>query len=141
MIDINYTLLIQIANFIVLMIALNFILFRPIRAIMREREQGISGAFFEAKAAQDRVQALLEKYNISHADAKQKSASAYNAIYQQGIEAQRDMIAKERAKATELLDKAKSEISAASSAARAELAKEAERLSQDITTKLLGRAV
>ncbi len=141
MIDINNTLFYQIINFIVLMIALNFILFRPIRAIMREREQGISGAFFEAKAAQDRVQALLERYNLSLADAKQKSASTYNAIYQQGMDAQRDMISKERAKASGLLDKAKSDIAAASNAARAELKNEAERLSRDITTKLLGRAV
>jgi F0F1-type ATP synthase membrane subunit b/b' len=67
--------------------------------------------------------------------------TTYNAIYQQGLDAQRDMISAERAKAGELLDKARGEIMAASTAARADLKKEAERLSQDITSKLLGRAV
>jgi F0F1-type ATP synthase membrane subunit b/b' len=65
----------------------------------------------------------------------------YNALYQQGLDAQRDMIAAERSKAGEMLDKARAEILAASTAARADLRKEAERLSQDITAKLLGRAV
>ena len=51
------------------------------------------------------------------------------------------MISAERAKAAELLDKARKEIAAASAAARADLKKEAERLSQEITSKLLGRAV
>jgi F-type H+-transporting ATPase subunit b len=141
MIDINITLLWQIANFIVLLIALNFILFKPILRVMREREQGISSAFGDAKNAQERMQNILEQYNASLAEAKQKAVTTYNAIYQQGLDAQRDMISAERTKAGELLDKARGEITAASTAARADLRKDAERLSQDITAKLLGRAV
>jgi len=141
MIDINIAFFIQLANFIVLLLALNFILFKPMRAIMREREQGISGALSDAKTAQDRVQGLLEQYNASLAEAKQKAATAYNTLYQQGLDAQRDMIAAERAKASELLDKARKEIAASAASARGDLRKEAEKLSQDISAKLLGRAV
>jgi F-type H+-transporting ATPase subunit b len=141
MVDINSSLLIQLINFIVLLVALNFILFRPLRAIMRERQQTIGGAFTDAKSAQDKAQSLLEQYNVSLADAKQKSTAAYSALYQQGLDAQRDMITAERAKGGELLDKARAEIVSSSDAARAELKKEAERLSQDISAKLLGRAV
>jgi len=141
MIDINATLLWQLINFIVLLIVLNFILFKPIRQIMQEREQGISSAFGDAKAAQERMQNLLDRYNASLAEAKQKATATYNTIYQQGLDAQRDMISAERAKAGEMLDKARAEIASAANAARADLKKEAERLSQDITTKLLGRAV
>jgi F-type H+-transporting ATPase subunit b len=141
MIDIDKTLLIQIINFLVLLIALNFILFKPIRRIMLEREQGISSAFSDAKGAQERMQGLLDNYNVSVADAKQTAAATYNALYQQGIDAQREMIAAERAKAGEMLDKARAEILTASAAARADLRKEAERLSQEITSRLLGRTV
>ncbi len=141
MIDINITLLWQLANFIVLLIALNFILFKPIRQLMLEREQGISSALGDAKAAQERMQAILESYNASLAEAKQKAATTYNTVYQQGLDAQRDMISAERAKASDLLDKARKEIAAASTTARADLKKDAERLSQEITSKLLGRAV
>lgn len=141
MIDINTSLFIQLANFIVLLIILNFILFKPIRQIMQEREQGISSAFGDAKNAQERMQKLLDQYNVSLAEAKQKAAATYNTIYQQGLDAQRDMISAERAKAGEALDKARGEIVSASAAARADLKREAERLSQDITSKLLGRAV
>lgn len=141
MIDINISLLIQLANFIVLLIALNLILFKPIRQIMQEREQGISASLRDAGAAQDRMQSLTENYNASLAEAKQKAAAAYNTLYQQGLDSQRDMIAAERAKAGEMLDKARAEVTAASAAARTDLRKEAERLSQEITSKLLGRAV
>jgi F-type H+-transporting ATPase subunit b len=141
MIDINITLLWQLANFLVLLIVLNFILFKPIRQVMLEREQGISSALGDSKAAQERMQAILERYNASLAEAKQKAATTYNTVYQQGLDAQRDMISAERDKAIELLDKARKEIAAASAAARTDLRQEAERLSQEITSKLLGRAV
>ncbi len=141
MIDINNSLLIQIGNFVVVLIALNFILFKPIRQVMREREQGIRSALEDAKTAQNRMQSQLERYNASLAESKQKAAATYNAIYQQGLDGQREMISSERAKAGEMLDKARAEIASAANSARAELKKEAERLSQDITSKLLGRAV
>lgn len=141
MIDINSTLLIQLANFIVLLIALNFILYRPLRKIMLEREEEIGGAFTDAKNAQERTQSLLEQYNASLAEAKQQSTATYNALYQQGLDGQRDLISAERAKAAELLDKAKSEIRAAADAARTDLKQEAGRLAQDIAGKLLGRGV
>ncbi len=141
MIDINSSLVFQLVNFLVLIVALNIILFKPLRQNMREREQGIAGAFTDAKTAQERVQSMLEQYTAALGDAKQKAAAAYGASYQQGLDAQREMIAAERAKAGELLNKARAEIAAAAASARADLKKEAERLSQDITAKLLGRAV
>lgn len=141
MIDINISLLYQLANFIVLLIALNFILFKPIRQVMQEREQGISSSLGDARAAQERMQNLLEQYNVAVAEAKQKAAATFNAVYQEGLDAQRSMISAERTKAGEMLDKARAEVAAASGSARAELKKEAERLSQEISSKLLGRAV
>lgn len=141
MIDINASVLYQLANFLVLLVALNYTLFKPIRQIMQEREQGISSSISDAKAAQDRMQNLLEQYNVSLTEAKQKAAGTFNGIYQEGLDAQRNLISAERTRASEMLDKARSEVAAASNAARTELKKEAERLSQDITSKLLGRAV
>jgi F-type H+-transporting ATPase subunit b len=141
MIDINISLLIQIVNFIVLLIVLNFILFKPILKIMREREQGISSALEDAKSAQNSMQSLLERYNASLVDAKQKATGTYSVMYQQGLDSQRDMITAERTSAGQMLDKARAEIAAAAGAARADLKKEAEQLSRDITSKLLGRAV
>ncbi len=141
MVDINISLLYQLINFIVLLVALNFILYKPVLAIMRERQQTIGGAFSDAKTAQEKMNSLLEQYNTSLADAKQKATAAYNTLYQQGLDAQRDMMSAERAKASGLLDQARAEIASASSAAQADLKKEAEKLAQDISTKLLGRAV
>jgi len=108
---------------------------------MREREQSIGGALSDAKESQKRIQDLLEQYTTSLADAKQTSAMKYNMLYQEGLDAQRDMIASERAAANSLLEKARSEITAASEKARIDLKKEAEKLSVEIAVKMLGRQV
>lgn len=141
MIDINITFFWQLANFIIVVLFLHVILFKPLRAIMKEREENIGGAFADAKTAQERMQGLLERYNASLAESKQKAAAAYNTLYQQGLDAQRDMIAAERSRASEILDKARKEIAASADATRGELRKEAEKLSKEISAKLLGRAV
>jgi len=141
MININSFLFIQLVNFLLLLIVLHFILFKPVRQILQQREQDISAAIKDAKTAQKRVQDLMEQYNASLAEAKQKATSTYNSLFQQGLDVQRDMLTAERATASELLDKARVEIATASGAARAELKKEAEKLSQEISSKLLGRAV
>lgn len=141
MVNIDSSVVIQLINFLVLIIVLNIILFKPIRRIMQERSQGIADAFSDAKSAQEKMQSIFEQYNSAMAEAKQKAASTYNTTYQQGLDAQREMISAERAKAGELLNKARAEIAAASAAAQADLKKEAKKLSKDITEKLLGRAV
>ena len=141
MIDINSSLFIQLINFIVLLLALNIILFKPLLRTMQEREQGIANAFTDAKSAQERMQGMLEQYTAALNDAKQKAAAAYGAAYQQGLDAQREMISAGHAKSDEQLSKARAEIAAAAASARTDLKKEAEALSQDITAKLLGRAV
>ena len=46
MIDFNYTILIQFANFLVLLILLNFLLFKPVLKALSKREKTI-GSFFE----------------------------------------------------------------------------------------------
>jgi F-type H+-transporting ATPase subunit b len=141
MIDINSSLFIQLINFIVLLLALNIILFKPLLRTMQEREQGIANAFTDAKTAQERMQSMLEQYTAALNDAKQKAAATYGAAYQQGLDAQREMISVGRAKSDEQLSKARAEIAAAAASARTDLKKEAGALSQDITAKLLGRAV
>ena len=141
MVDINSSFLIQIVNFLVLLVALHFILFKPIRAIMQERSQSISGSYTDAKTAQEKIQSLTDRYTAALAEAKQRSNAAYGALYQQGLDVQRDLISQERTRAGEQLDKARADIAAASAAARNELKAEAERLSKDIAGKMLGRAV
>jgi len=54
MISIDYTLLIQIANFLVLLLILNIILYRPIRNILSRRKEEIHAFETTIRDFQDR---------------------------------------------------------------------------------------
>ena len=43
MVNIDGTLFVQIANFIILIFVLNSVLYRPIRKILKEREEKVNG--------------------------------------------------------------------------------------------------
>ena len=57
MININYTLLIQLANFLILMVILNFLLFRPILRVLDERERLVK----ESTEIKERLKELLPR--------------------------------------------------------------------------------
>ncbi|MFA5072894.1 MAG: hypothetical protein WC539_03220 [Nitrospirota bacterium] len=139
MVEINSTFFIQLANFLILLLVLNILLFKPTRRILQEREQEITSALDETRAAQEKIKELLVQHAALLAEAKQRAANAYQMRYQEGLDAQADMIAAERNRAATLLETGRQEIATVSTAARAGLQKNAESLSKEITHKLLGR--
>ncbi len=61
MISIDYTLIIVILNFIVLLAVLNKILYKPIKKYLEERKQTISEDLDEAKKSRENAEELVSK--------------------------------------------------------------------------------
>ena len=97
------TVFIQIANFLILLLILNFMLFRPIRDIISKRDEEISGLEksledleqlygnkergIEEKMVQARKEGFLEKENLKSEGLKEESTiikKASEAIEAQG---------------------------------------------------------
>ncbi len=141
MIDINITLVIQMANFLILVFLLNMILYRPIRnviakrnQVIAEREKGIEGADAAATSA---VREFEEKVHEARIQGRQKVQELKNA----GYESEKDLlrIASEAA-ASELADirqKVKKDIAAARKRLRAQI----QAFSVDVAQKVLGRSI
>ena len=86
MIEINFTLLIQAANFLLLIFLLNVVLYKPILKILEEREHRIDGQQAEAKKITDDSQALIDEYNRKLHEAKIEAMNAKNAARSQASE-------------------------------------------------------
>lgn len=52
MINIDISLFIQMANFLVLLVLLNIVLYRPLRAMLKQREEKMGGLAADAEAGQ-----------------------------------------------------------------------------------------
>ena len=61
MISIDYSLIIVILNFVLLLIVLNKILYKPIKKFLSERQQKIASDLDEAKASRKQAEELVEQ--------------------------------------------------------------------------------
>jgi len=141
MIDIDLTMLIQIANMLLLIVILNAVLYRPIRAILEERQKKISGLDegidqfkkntglrleeFSQKMREARVRAKKE-YEAARAAAQAESAAKLAGVRQEV----------DSRKAGEL-----AEIEKQFAAAQAELKGQIDGFAGEMASKVLGRAI
>jgi F-type H+-transporting ATPase subunit b len=141
MLKIDYTLFIQIANFLVLLFILNMILYRPIRKILGQRNAEISS--FETT--------IEDFQNRSHKDAKELEENmrgARNQGYKEkenlknvGLEEEKKMVQEAISLGDERVGKAKEEIQRDAGDARQSLENEIELFSQELAEKILGRSI
>jgi F-type H+-transporting ATPase subunit b len=141
MVDINYTLLVQLANFIFLIIVLNALHLKPVLKHMAARDKKVAVSHEEAKEYADRAESMLSEFEYELADTRVKANQLYHGLQQEGASEQRAQLAAAKAKAQDMVEKAKGEIDADASNAREILKKEMEKLPGEIASKLLGRAV
>ena len=137
----NISLLFQIANFLFLIWALNTILFKPIRRILRERKEKIEN--FETTIAtydqdiQKKDQAFIEGQKAARA----RGLKEKEALLQEAGEEESKIIADVNAKAQQELAEVQNQIKSDVDVARGLLQEKIDEFANDISQKILGRAV
>jgi len=139
MVSINETLIIELISFLIFLFLINRIMFRPLRAVMQERDEHISGLGQDIQNAKQRIEDLNEQL-----DEQEKAAIDEANRYRMDLE-------NEGAKqAASILDDSRKEINAIRSEnqefvdqqiaeARKTLKTEAERLATEMMEKILER--
>jgi F-type H+-transporting ATPase subunit b len=139
LININYTLLIQLANFLILMVILNFLLFRPILRVLDERERLVK----ESTEIKERLDTLadegISRYEKELMDAKQRAMGIRTSVRNEIMSEFKKQILQAKESGVQELDKARQEISAEAEKSRKVLMKEADTLAGSIAGKLMGR--
>ena len=141
MIDFNYTILIQFANFLVLLILLNFLLFKPVLKALGKREKTIGSFFEKAQSTDEEVKNLEKTYEDSVKEMKKPIFDAKSAV-----------LSEAHAASTQIMEKAKVDFAAELSRLRGSieddrkkayegLEKDAEKLSRDAAEKILQRSL
>jgi F-type H+-transporting ATPase subunit b len=141
MLNIDYTLIIQIANFLFLLFILNILLYKPIRQILSQRKEEIDSFVgmigeFEDKFAQSK-KALEE----NKAEATKDGLKEKEALKGEGSDQEKSLLKAATSESSEKLDQARDEIAASMVSARQTLEKELGRFSRELAQKILGRSV
>lgn len=141
MLEINFTLLVQIANFIILMFLLNFLLFKPMLSFIERRKKMIDQTHLEARQEESGAEEVLERYHGILADARRAADARYAEYQASAEEDRRRRLEEAEQRAMESMDAASESIHQACDEARGSLRQQTRALAVSIAEKVLGRPV
>jgi len=141
MIELNFTLIIQLVIVLSLMAILTQILFKPFLSVLGERRNRIEGAEKRAKDLQQQAEELIERYREAIAAGQAQGAGIRDEIRKTSLAEETEILQKAMDEANRLIQEVKTRISEEARAARIDLRLQAQNLSREITEKILGRSV
>ena len=141
MIEINWTILLQFANFFVLMLVLNSLLYRPIRAVMARRRETVDGAHRRAKDLEDQINEKMERYQGQLQEAKLKGAQEKAVLRQDAAAEESRILSGARELAGEHVQTIRNKVAAEAGEASIVLKKEVQTLASLVASKVLGRGL
>lgn len=141
MIDIDFTILIQLGIFLILFVALRSLLFKPYLQLFEERERLVAGMKAEAAALEKDFLEKSATFDAAVREATAKAAAAMEKIKGEGQTAQRDILGRARTEAAHRVENAVKDLRAESEAVRATMEKDIGSIAFQIAEKVLGRKI
>jgi F-type H+-transporting ATPase subunit b len=137
----DWTFLLQMANFLLLIWVLNLILYRPIRNVLIQRKQKVSGLEESIQAAQKDVSDKEEAYLAGLRDARVKGLKKKEALLNEAAEEEKRIISAINEKAQAQIAEVKVQVAKEAEAVSASLMKDVGGFAKAIGQKILGRAI
>lgn len=141
MIELDGTLVLQFVNFMILMVVLNALLFKPLRAALKARKETIEGSKAKVQDIDEQVQAQIARYDAQLQEARQQGGQERSALRKTGQEEEVRILGEANRSAAERLQTITAQIQDEANSARQALRGETEALAKEIAGKVLGRAV
>ena len=137
----DWTLFVQIANFLLIVWVLNIVLFRPIRNILIQRKEKITSLEQNVETSDNEAKGKNEAFDLGIRDARAKGLSEKNVLLNEAADEEREIVDKINQKAQADLAEVREKIAKDAEAVRASLQKEIDTFASAIGEKILGRAV
>ncbi len=138
--ELNASLLIQLAIFLGLLAWLANVLFAPMGKVFDERERRIDGAADEAVAMRAGADEKAHLIDQKLAEAQAEARDRLNALREAGLAKQREIVEAARVQSQAKLDEARGTLAEKAESARQDLHADANKIANDIVEKVLGRA-
>jgi F-type H+-transporting ATPase subunit b len=141
MIDFNYTILIQFANLLILLILLNIFLFKPVLKALSKRDTTISSLFGKSQDIREDLGNLERSYDEKIKERKRPILESKDALLNEARTNSMHIIENTRAELSDELTRSKAEIEQESRKVYDSLNMEVERLSTEVAQKILKRSL
>lgn len=121
MIDLNVTLWIQLINFLVTLVVLNYLLIRPVRDIIRKRKDTLHDLGQSVDAFTQKAEDALARYELSLGHAREEAAKVRKAAKAEAEALEHDLLAVATKDAQACLQSAQATVRAEAQKAKAAL--------------------
>ena len=141
MVELNYTVWIQMVNFILLILMLNFLLYKPVLKIIEKRNKKLEMSDEEVKSLNETIERNMAEYEGKVCQAKAEAVVQRDGIEEEGTEQGKAIIGKVRDEISEKLGDFKTRLQNETDKARGVLQDQTRTIATEISEKVLGRGI
>ncbi|MCM2358524.1 MAG: ATP synthase F0 subunit B [Geobacteraceae bacterium] len=141
MINLDLAFVFQLVNFLVLVLILNVFLYKPIRKVLADRAEQISGAKAKAAEVDREVQEKVALYEARLREVKAKAGGERAAMIKEAQAEEASLVERARLEAADSLSAIKNRVAKEAADAKMLLREQARALSLEISEKVLGRSL
>ena len=135
------SIVIQIVNFLFAIWVLNILLYRPIRKILTQRKEKVDGLELAIETSNNNVREKDDAFAAGIKEARARGLEEKGALLQQAADEEKSIIADINRKAQTELTQIREQIKKDAEVARQSLQSEIDDFANQISHKILGRAV
>ncbi len=137
----DWSVLIQVVNFLLIIIILNHFLFRPIRGILQERKEKIEGFETDIEQISSHTDERGQEIESRLVDIRREGFDQKEVVKGQGLDDEKRIIGQANDQAEEAMREITEQIADEVGAAREALRADLEVFSRELAQKVLGRSL
>ncbi len=141
MVDINYTLVAQIVNFLILVVVVSWFAYKPIMKIMDERQSKIATDLKNAEDTKIEAQNVKKEYERQLTEARSEAQAIIDKANKTAKEAYDQMLAQAREEQENIFKTAKEQIEREKANALLEVRGEVVSLSMQLASKVIAKKI
>ena len=140
MINLNASIIPAIVIFLMLVVVLNRLLFKPLQKVQAERESRTTGLMKEVRAQMNHQLDLLNEYQATIKAARMEAYRQQDQLRTEALKKRVDVLAKARTAGEQMIQDSRISILSQVEAAKRQLDLEAQDLAHGIASTILGRS-
>jgi F-type H+-transporting ATPase subunit b len=141
MVSIDYSIIAEIIGYLILLVILNAILYKPIRRLLKERASRMSAIQSDVEKYERNAEQLLKDFDMKLAEARASGQGEMEKLKQEAREEEHQLSEASNKEADARKQELMAELTSEIDAARKDLTAKVEAFAMDISQKLLGRAI
>ena len=140
-VNLDYTLFIQIANFLILIVLLNLLLYKPILGVIDKRKRQLSFSDEEIRRLKAAMEEKMASYGQKLQAAKQEALRQKNDLVREANDQAKGIVDAVRGEIPQLLETFHAQVQQEVAQAKEVLESQGQRIAREIAEKVLGRGL